>query len=331
MRSGKAKVYIDNPPGISPIFEITESALMRHLVEKTQLLGKLEIVFGSGADGFKEGIRNAEILVGWNFPTASLAHMAPRLRWIQLISSGLDHLLPLNWLPIDVLLTRASGTHRQRTDEFVTLSLLMLNNQIPKIVTNKKSGRFEDHYVDNIKGKTTLVLGVGAVGSIVAASARKLRMKTIGIRARDIPSDVVDEVYSVNQLRDHLPRADFVVVATPKTSRTIRLLGRAEMDCMKPGAGIVNLSRLGVVDEIALMDYLGKECFSGVVFDSTEAAASPSTIRLANANNLILTPHSLNNDREHFRQNMLKIFVENLERYLLGKALVDLVDPLREY
>jgi phosphoglycerate dehydrogenase-like enzyme len=331
MSDQRLKVYIDNASGIPPVFLITQDILDAQLRSRPALRARADIRIGHGAEAFKTAMRDTDVLAGWIFPTIGLRQSAPRLRWIQLIGAGLDHLLPLDWLPDDIVLTRASGAHRPKVDEFMMLSLLMLNNRVPELASNQRKGKFEYVYSTAITGKTALVIGLGATGSAAANSCKKLGLTVLGVRNSGVPHPEVDELHGPDALPDLLPRADFIIVTVPKTSRTMGLLDRAALRRAKRGAGLINLGRLGVVNEMALMDLLEEGHLSGAVYDLEDPHDVPSPDRLWSTDKILLIPHSLNNDPDRFIANALSIFLDNLERYVAGEALMNRVDPKKEY
>ena len=108
-------------------------------------------------------------------------------------------------------------------------------------------------------------------------------------------------------------------------------MGRTELQLMKRGAGLVNLSRHEIVDEEALADLLGDGHLSGAIFDLEDPKLVPSSPRLWTTDNIILVPHCLTNDPDRFISNSLSIFFDNLDRYLSAKPLLNRVDPQEEY
>jgi phosphoglycerate dehydrogenase-like enzyme len=327
----KAKVYVDNSGNLPPVFLMTEPLFQGVLAEHPALAGKLEYAIGRGEEDFARGVRDADVLVGWDFARDGFREKASRLRWIQLIGAGLDHLLPLDWLPPGVTLTRGSGAHRPKADEFMMLSLLMLNNRVPEIVSNQRRGVHQHTYSTVIGGKTALVVGLGATGTAAAQSCRKLGLKVVGIRKTKASHPDVDELYGPEALPSLLPRADFVIVTVPKNAKTLGLLGRAELQLMKQGAGLVSLARHGIIDEEALADLLGEGRLSGAVYDVDDPRHVPSSPRLWSTENIIIAPHSLTNDPDRFMVNSLSLFFENMDRYLSGRPLLNRVDPEAEY
>ena len=56
-------------------------------------------------------MKDADILLTWNFPTNNLIKIAPNLKWIHIVSAGVNHLYPFNWLKKDLILTNSRGIH----------------------------------------------------------------------------------------------------------------------------------------------------------------------------------------------------------------------------
>jgi phosphoglycerate dehydrogenase-like enzyme len=328
--SRKLRVYVHNDTDIPAIFLITDELLRCSASRRPNLADRVTFNIGSGAADFETHLPDADVLVGWTFPIDRI-RAAPNLLWIHLIGAGLDHLLPLDWLPDGVQLTRASGAHRPKVDEFMMLSLLLLNNRIPEIVANNQKRKFEYKYSRVITGKTALLIGLGATGSAAAESCKKLGLKVLAIRRHPAPHPYVDEVHDPAALERLLPTADFVIVTVPKTSATVGLLGRAAMEAMKPGAALISLARHGVIDENTLANRLASGELAGAVYDIEDPAHIPSDPRLWSTDGLIAIPHSLTNDPERFTHNTVDIFCDNLDRFLSGKPLVNRVDPALEY
>src|SRR5690606_29103263 len=99
--------------------------------------------------------------------------------------------------------------------------------------------------------------GLGEVGKRVASHMRALGMYVVGVsRSQTAVIPDVDELHTADKLDAVLPRADFVILSVPLTTKTVKLIGRHEFSVMKTTAYLINVSRGGVVDEAALVDAL---------------------------------------------------------------------------
>jgi phosphoglycerate dehydrogenase-like enzyme len=327
----KLNVYIDNVTDIPEFFIYTPERFESVAKKFPDVRKKIDVRIGYDGKGLEEGLRWADILIGWRFPTGNISARAPNLRWIFTIGAGVDHLLPLDWLPADIVLSNASGAHRPKVDELMMAAVLALNNRFLEMVTQQRKKTFRMVHSHIIKGKTALMIGVGATGGAAAEAFKKLEMKTIGVRPSRKPHPAIDEMYGVEDLRRVLPRADFVVLTAPKTKANMGLLGRPELELFKKGAGLINLGRLGLVDDNALIDLLEKGHIGGVVYDLEDPAEVPFDERLWAAPNLMIIPHCGTNDPDLFTFNSARIFFENLERYMGGKQIENMIDRNVEY
>jgi phosphoglycerate dehydrogenase-like enzyme len=132
------------------------------------------------------------------------------------------------------------------------------------------------------------------------------------------------------QLRELLSQSDFVVIALPLTPETNKLIGAAELQIMKPGAYLINVSRGGVVDEEALIRALEVGQIAGAGLDAFAIEPLPIDSKLWELPNVILSPH-VAGQQEGFNEEATQLFCENLTRYINGKRLLNVVDKKRGY
>ena len=287
-----------------------------------------ELSWLAEADGL---ITSNDIVRDPRFPIRELAAAAPRLRWLHIIGAGIEPLLPLDWLPPGVILTNNSGIHTEKIREAALMALLMLNARIPAIATNQRRARWEQIFTPCIAGKAVLVIGVGEMGKTVAAAAKTLGLRVIGVRRSGAPHRDVDNMVSVAELDAALPDADFIVLATPLTPATWNLLDRRRIGLMKRGAGLLNIGRAGLVDHDALVEALQAGALSGAILDVHDPEPLTESSPLWRAANVVLTPHVTSDDLDNYLPKTLDLVFANAARLLRGQTLVNTVDPVRGY
>ena len=238
---------------------------------------------------------------------------------------------PERWLPEGLQLTNSRGVHGDRANEYFLMTLLMLNNFIPVMAYNARSCQWIQRFNTTIIGKTVLIVGVGNMGGGAAKYAKKVGLHIIGIRRTGKPHPHVDEMYTPDRLIKLLPRADFVFLATPLTSSTESLFGKREVAAMKPGAGLVNIGRAGVLDHDALSEGLRSGHISGAVLDVTPQEPLLASSPLWKIPNLFITTHSSSDDAVHYTPKSLDLFLKNLVRYATRRKMQNLVDIELEY
>jgi phosphoglycerate dehydrogenase-like enzyme len=324
-------VHVENSSRSAPVFRVTPELFAAATARHPDIGARVAPSFGEDFEQFDAAMATAEVMIGWRLPQERLRERAPGLRWIHLKGAGVEHLLPLDWLPRGLVLTNNSGVHAPKAGEFAATAILMLNARIPELVTHQREGRWRQLFSTPVAGKTLVVVGVGAMGGAAARRARALGLRVLGVRRRGRRHPAVDEMYTSAELEQVLPRADFLLVATPLTGDTRHLIGRRQLDRLRPEAGLVNLGRAGVVDYTALAEKLERGELAGAVLDVFDPEPLPPESPLWRTPNLIITPHVSSDDAERYIPLTLDLFFDNLRRYVAGRPLRNRVDPRRGY
>jgi phosphoglycerate dehydrogenase-like enzyme len=323
-------LHIENNKSLGPTFEVSKKRLKAALDRHPEVAKKIEVTVGLDGNIYKRAIKTADVLFGWNFDRHDLARQAPRLKWVHAHGAGINHLLPLDWLPEGAVLTNSRGVHGDRASEYAIMSLLALNNRLPEMFANQRKARWQQLYNTRIAGKTLLIVGVGSVGGSTAALAKQFGMHVMGIRRTGALHPSVDEMHRPRSLDRLLPKADFVLVTAPHTKDTHHMIGVRQLSLMKKGAGLVNYSRANLVDYAALRRRLIKRELSAVL-DVFDPEPLPSSSPLWSTPNLILTPHSSSDDAERYTPATLDLLFRNMARFMIGQPLFNQVDPMLGY
>jgi phosphoglycerate dehydrogenase-like enzyme len=326
----RVHLHIENLRALGDVFEATPARVRAALTARPKLKGRVKVTIGYDGETLAAAMRTADALFGWRFDRERLAKMAPRLRWVHAHGAGVNHLMPLDWLPNRAVLTNSRGVHGPKADEYTLMAILMLNNRVPRMATNQQKAKWEKLYSTSVAGKTLLVVGVGHIGGGAAKWAKRLGMRVIGVRRTGKPHRYVDEMYRPKSLRRLLPKADIVLVSAPYTSENHHMIGAAELDLMKDGAGIINYSRAHLVDYAALRKHLLRGRLSAVL-DVFDPEPLPASSPLWNTPNLILTPHCSSDDSELYTPRTLDLVFRNVERLLDGKPLLNRVSSVAQY
>ena len=323
-------LHIENESSLGDVFEITQSRLDEALARHPDIATQVRVTIGYDGIGFSESIADADALFGWDFERSDLAAMAPRLRWIQLQGAGVNHLLPLDWIPQNVTLTNSRGVHGKRACEYLMMAILALNNGLPSMVTSQRERRWQQVHNSVIEGKTLLIFGTGHIGSDVAAIAKYFGLYIIGIRRTGEPCENVDEMHRPEVLHELLPRADFILITAPHTPSTNRIIDRKAFALMKQGAGLIHYSRSRLLDYEALREALEAGSINAFV-DVFDEEPLPESSPLWHTPNLIITPHSSSNDPVNHAARSLDLLFDNTRRFLKGESLQNVVDQALQY
>ena len=310
------------PPHMHLTPEVYQEAAARH----PDLAAKLTVTYGWDSENFDDHMKTANILFAQRFPKERLADAAPELRWLHVPSAGVEYLMPLDWLPENVIFTNISGTHAPKAAEAVTMAVLMLNSRMPEVIANQRASKWEQLYSSTLDGKTAALVGLGSLGRASARALRNFGLKVRGVRRNPAPDDDVDEVFGADKVREAMTDADFLIVAAPLTTETRGMIGAAELDCLAPGAGVVNVGRGPIIDYDALRERLESGRIGGAFLDVFEQEPLPPESPMWTARNTILTPHNSSDDPSRYLSRALDIFFDNLGRMLDGKPMVNVID-----
>jgi len=325
------RVLIDRPASELMPADRTKAEFRDIARRYPDLAGRLRVSYAADETELASKLARAEVLVGWKFPTAGLGTRAPALKWIQLTGAGVEHLLPLDWLPAKVKLTNCSGVHGPKQGEFATMALLMLHSHMTFFATAQRRHHWEQRLSSLISGKTVVFVGLGGMGGAAAQSARHLGLEVIGITRSGRENPHADQVLPVERIDRVLPKADFLYLAAPLTAASRGLIGRRELQILKPGAGLVNVGRGGLVDEAALIAALKSGRLSGAILDVFAEEPLPEDSPLWDAPNLLVVPHVSSDDREAYMPRNYDLLLRNCRRFLAGRPLLNRIDPKLEY
>lgn len=276
---------------------------------------------------------------------------APRLRWIQFHWAGIDSLIDHPILKkADLVATSLSGAAVTQMAEYILMMLLALGHRLPALIENQRAARWpKDRWKlfspRELRGSTVGIVGYGSIGREVARllnafGATILATKREVMHPQDedyVPEgqgdptgDLVRRLYPPQALRSMIKECDFLVVTVPLTKGTHGLIGEEELKAMRPTAFLVDVSRGGVVDQVALITALRDGKIAGAALDVFEEEPLPAESPLWKLPNVFVTPH-ISGVTPEYDTRAVDLFVENTKRYLEGKPVFNQIDLSRGY
>jgi phosphoglycerate dehydrogenase-like enzyme len=214
--------------------------------------------------------------------------------------------------------------------EFAFYGLLALRKDARRL-ERIRAERGWDHYaMDELYGSTIAIVGMGGIGTSIAARARAFGMHVIGITRTGAPLPAADETVALSAAGDAYRRADAIVVTLPGTEATRGAIDRATIATFKPSAVFVNVGRGSVVDGAALVDALSVGAITGAVLDVFDPEPLPPEHPLWTLPNVIFSPHTAALS-VHENARIVDLFCDNIRRYAAGEPLRNIVNTTEFY
>lgn len=243
---------------------------------------------------------------------------APELRVVSTVSAGFDHVDLLSCRRRGITVTTAPVLSDAVADLTMALITMVLRRLGEAVVDMHRDVWRNELLGTDVRGKTLLIVGLGRIGRELARRALAAKMR---VTAFDVRRDVapMDGVTMVGALDDGLRAADVVSLHVDLNATTHHLVDARALALMKPTAVLINASRGGVVDQVALADALSAGRLGGAGLDVLESEPPLWTYRLLALPNVVVLPH-IGSATVETRRAMLECALDNLAQCLRGDA-----------
>ena len=273
--------------------------------------------------------RDAEAIVTWGNSPENLDSLRSldRLRWVQALSAGVDHVLKID-VPDDVIVTSGSGLHDRTVTEHATALALTLLRRMPEAAAAQRRHEWSSDIggvqplrpegrVTSFIDANVTIWGFGNIGQNLAGVLSMLGARVTGV-ARSAGERGGFPVVAESDIEGVLEGTDVLIMVLPSTDETRHALDAARIAALPAHAYVVNVGRGSTLDEAALAAALRAGDLAGAALDVTQTEPLPASSELWDTPNLILTPHAAGG-RPDGAQKLIR---ENLRAFLAG-------DPLR--
>jgi phosphoglycerate dehydrogenase-like enzyme len=275
----------------------------------------------------------------------------PALRWIQFHFAGIDRFVGHPLLQKeDLRVTTLSGAAMSQMAEYALAMMLALGRKMWSLNTNQKKAewpkdRYERFEPFELRGKTVGIVGYGSIGrqiarllqpfgvTILAAKYNAMQIQDHGYMLDGLGDplcDFVHRIYPFQALASMLKDCHFVILTVPLTPQTRGMINAKTLNALPSGAYLVDISRGGVTDHVALLEALKNGKLAGAALDVFPEEPFPANNPLWQMPNVIITPH-ISGSSPHYEERAVELFSENLHRYLGGLPLYNLFDRQRGY
>ncbi|MBI2820638.1 MAG: D-2-hydroxyacid dehydrogenase, partial [Acidobacteria bacterium] len=280
----------------------------------------------------REAVRDAEAILGNRYFLQSVSY-ARKLRWFQSNSVGMDLIGEAGPLLQNFIVTNARSVYDEEIADHAVALLLALCRQLHASRDAQQRRQWEQRSLKTLSGSCALIVGWGGVGKAVCKRLTAFGVTVQGVRRGDdrSPEETSGmEILTVENWRDSLPSADFLILALPFTPETQGMVGVRELSLLKPGALLVNVGRGETLDEGALLEALAGGRVGGAGLDVFRQEPLPPEHPFWRDERILITPHvARSRESPPFRWEPL--FEENLRRFAGGEPLLNRVDFSKGY
>ncbi|WP_271079641.1 D-2-hydroxyacid dehydrogenase [Aurantiacibacter sp. MUD61] len=301
------------------------SALIRPLVEP-RLPDWVEPHWFTSREEALEIAPSAEI--GWfdfndKQPMIEAVRAAENLKWLNSIYAGLD------FLPLDVLqergtvVTNGVGINALTIAEYTVMLMLAHAKGYRDVVRaqDRNEWLLDSPGKRELAGERVLLLGLGAIGSLVKTRLEAFDMEVVPVRRSG-----GEGALRPDEWRDRLGEFGWVILAVPSTPDTRHMIGAAELDAMRSDAVVVNIARGDVIDQAALVEALHAKSIEAALLDVTEPEPLPEDHPLWSLENAQVTMHLSGRAQTKMFQRSADRFIENLARWRAGDPVTPQMD-----
>lgn len=338
------------PPATGPVLTILHGDDLPPGHETIDADPRLGAVRYATADQLPDALPGAQALFVWDLFSEAVTTAWPKagqLRWVHAATAGVDNLMFSGLVDSDVAVTNSRGVFDQPIAEYVLGLVLSFAKDFPGSLDLQRNRVWRHRETERLGGRRALVIGTGPIGRAIARqlSAAGMRVEGAGRTARESDADFGTVVQasltstSTNtgtaantapDLGAALPRADYVVVAAPLTEATRGLVNADALARMKDSARLINIARGPLVVQDDLVSALRSGTIGGAALDVFESEPLPESSPLWDLPGVIVSPH-MSGDVMGWRSALVEVFTDNLDRFLGGNELRNVVDKQRGY
>ncbi|MGJ8644196.1 MAG: D-2-hydroxyacid dehydrogenase [Luteolibacter sp.] len=334
LRNATVAIEINDPK--QEITYFTRGISDTEKAELARIAPNLRLVTGLSQ---KEALARADEAHGVdaNYASPEFLKKATNLRWVQVMSAGVDRYISIDPLMENdaIVLTNYRAVHGPAIADHAMAMLLYQTRNLGFYAAEQQKGRWSRGGAKSeaiaLEGKTMLVVGVGGIGTEIAKRAHGFGMRVIGTRRSDTPSpDFIEKTGKPEDLLAFLPEADVVALAVPLTPETKDLLDAEAFAAMKDGTYLINIARGKVVNTDAMIAALKSGKLAAACLDVTDPEPLTKDHPLWSLPNVIITPHVASRS-EVTNQRRAALLRENLRRFASGEPLLNVIDKKLGY
>lgn len=276
-------------------------------------------------------VADADAFIGG--PTREVIRAGKKLKWVQVLSAGVEPYMYPELINSDIVLTNARIIASPGIADHALGMLLALTRKLNYFasIRSKQIWDRKPYHLLELEGKTAVIIGVGGIGSQVARRAKAFGMEVIGVDPKEFPpSPSVDKMVYPDRLNDVIPLADVVFMCAPHTPESENMFAGRQFELMKQGSFFIAVSRGKTYSMDGLVKALDSRRLAGAGVDVTNPEPLPKGHPLWQFDNVLITPHIATQcDGEVPRK--MELLKDNVARFARGEKLRHIVDKQKGY
>ncbi len=253
----------------------------------------------------------------------------PKLRVIGRAGAGVDNIDVPAATEKGILVLNTPGGNAEGAGELALALMFALARQISQADASMKAGKWDKKSFSGIElfGKTLGLIGIGFVGSVVAARAVGMGMKVVAYDPYAGKEKAASLGISLVSLEDVLRSSDFISIHAPKNEETKNLIDSKRIAMMKKGVYLINCARGGIVVERDLIAALDEGKVKGAGIDVYEKEP-PDDWSLAKHPKVIATPH-LGATTAEAQVNVSVMIARQMGNFLTSGEIINAVNKIK--
>lgn len=250
---------------------------------------------------------------------------SPGLRWIQVLGSGIDNFAKITpERARSLVITNAAAAYGEAVAEHAVALALALVRRIPELVAAQAGRQWIKPWLteelSSLEGASAVVVGFGAIGQGVARRLEAFGCTVTAVR-RNLAAPAPAGFGHVRfvPLEEALPQAELLFLALPLADDSKGLIDARAFRLMPRGARLVNVSRGGIVETLALLAALESGALAAAALDVFEEEPLPAESPLWEQPDVLVSPHVAGRGNRCVARRMNEICLANLRAFLDGR------------
>jgi D-3-phosphoglycerate dehydrogenase len=248
------------------------------------------------------------------------------LKIITRYGAGVDKVDIASATKHKVVVTNTPGANSDSVAEYTLALMLAVARKVVIGWNSVNAGKWIFMTSMGLKNKVLGIIGLGRIGKGVALRAKAFGMKIVAYDPYLDKQFAAQNDIEILDLQQILSVSDFISLHAPGTKENLHLIGKEQLDLMKPTAILINTSRGTLIDEQALFDALAKKRITGAGLDVLYNEPPRRDNPLFTLDNVLITPHLAANSTEAI-ENMDLMSVQSIIAYFKGERPPYVLNP----